>query len=63
MRVSIGQKVRNTLTGYSGIVVSRCEHLDRTTEVRVLDVARFDGKEFPQGPWFPESQLEVDDES
>ena len=56
-RIALGARVRDTVTGFTGVVIGRCEYQHRTTELQVQPDVIIDGK--PVEPtWIPEPRLE-----
>jgi len=60
MTIKLGDKVRCKLTGFSGIVISRTEHLYSAADIGVEQEHLKDGMPTPT-VWFSEKRLTVDD--
>ena len=62
-KVTVGDLVKDTITGYEGIVIGRTEYLfgcvRALVQARHLDGARTKGGKPHEGLWFDEPQLEV----
>jgi hypothetical protein len=54
-RITLGSKVKDTVTGFEGTATARAEYLDGRVSVQVE--ALRDGK--PISEWFPESRIVV----
>ena len=61
MKLKLGQKVKDVITGFEGIVTGRCEYLTGCNRVLVLAQAK-DGKA-GEGSWLDEDRCEVLDET
>jgi len=58
MTIAVGSKVKDKVTGFSGLAVSRTEELYATPMVRVI-ASNFDGDGKPVEVWLDEPRLEV----
>lgn len=58
--IELGQKVRDTVTGFEGIAVSRLEYLNGCVQYLVKPKVGDDGK-LPEGEWIDAQQVEVVD--
>ena len=56
--ILLGQKVKDVVTGFTGIATSKIEYLNGCIQYCVKPKVRKDGK-YPDGEWFDDSQLEV----
>jgi hypothetical protein len=60
--LKLGERVRDTITGFRGVVIARAEHLHDTPSVRVAPQG-LSGNGHPIDPcWFSESRMELDPE-
>lgn len=57
-KIELGQEVRDVVTGFAGIAVSRLEFLNGCVQYCVKPKAGDDGK-MPEGEWIDIQQLEV----
>ena len=55
----LGQKVRNTVTGFTGIVTAKCEYLNAPVMLEVTATELHEGR--PISEWFYDSVLELAD--
>lgn len=63
MKIGLGVKVSDRVTGFTGIVTSRTEYLYEVPRYGVTPQVGKDGK-FPDTAWFDEPRLiEIDTES
>jgi len=58
MKINLGDKVRDTVTGFTGIATGRTNWLQGCTRVGVQTQELHDGKPI-ESQWFDEPQLEV----
>jgi hypothetical protein len=59
MKISLGDRVRDKITGFEGIVLGRCEYLYEATALKVYkDSLRDNGEEFSPF-WIEEGRVEV----
>lgn len=58
MSIVLGSKVKDKVSGYSGIAIARHEFLNGCVRYSVQDKINKDGK-LPEEKWFDEGQLEV----
>lgn len=56
--IELGSKVKSKITGFSGVVTSRSEHLNGCNRYWVTPPVDKDGK-LPDGYWHDEAELEV----
>lgn len=56
-RISLGSKVKDCVTGFSGVVTGRAEYLTGCRQYSVMGRAK-DGKS-GDGMWFDEDRLEI----
>jgi hypothetical protein len=56
--IELGSKVKSNISGFTGIVTSRSEHLNGCNRYWVAPEVDKDGK-LPEGYWFDENELEV----
>ena len=54
--VELGQKVRDTQTGFTGLAVGRAEYLDDVPDIAIQGPCLKDGK-FPDSHWIPEQRV------
>lgn len=57
-KIELGSKVKSNITGYTGIVTSRSEHLNGCDRYWVQAHCDKDGK-IPDGYWFDDGELEI----
>lgn len=60
MNIKLGQKVRDIITGFEGIVTGRCEYITGCTQVLVAPRCKEDGTTRDSG-WFDEDRVELTD--
>lgn len=60
--IKLGSEVKDTVTGFKGVVVGRSEFLNGCTRIGVQPKALKDGK-CPDISWFDEPQLEITKEN
>ena len=58
MKVALGDKVKDTVSGYKGIVIGRSDFLNGCTRIGIQQVVGKDGS-YQEPQWFDEPQLEV----
>lgn len=59
MKIPLGSKVRDKITGFEGIVLGRCEYLFEATALKVYkESVRDNGEEFTPC-WIEEGRAEV----
>ena len=56
--IKLGQKVKDTVTGFVGIATSKIEYLNGCVQYCVKPKVGKDGK-YNSGEWFDDAQLEV----
>lgn len=56
--IKLGEEVKDTITGFRGIAVSRVEWLNGCVRYAIQGKVNADGK-VPKEEWFDETQLEV----
>lgn len=54
--IKLGQKVKDSITGFSGIATARCEYLNGCVSVEVRPTKLIDGKMI-KSAWIDEQQL------
>lgn len=60
MAIKLGVRVKDRITGFSGIVTGRCEYITGCTQVLVAPPVKEDGS-FHDSRWFDEQRMEVID--
>ena len=63
MKIENGQKVKDVITGFVGMVTGRCEYITGCNQVLVQPEVKEPGKgtEFQEPRWFDEDRCEVFD--
>ena len=56
--IQLGQKVKDKITGFTGIAIGKCEYLTGCTQYGVAPAAGKDSK-IPDTHWFDENRIEV----
>jgi hypothetical protein len=62
MAIKLGQKVKDTITGLSGLVTGRVEYITGCNQVLIQPPCKPDG-DFVDNRWVDEDRLEVIDEA
>lgn len=62
MKTILGSRVRDSITGFSGIVTGRCEYISGCNQALVAPAAKEDGT-LPDSQWFDEQRLSRTDDS
>lgn len=62
MTIKLGQKVKDVITGFQGVVTGRCEYITGCNQVLVQPRVKDDGSR-NAGEWFDEDRVEFIDES
>ncbi len=60
MKVELGQKVKDQITGFTGVATGRVEYTTGCKQVLVQPPAKPDG-DFVDNRWFDEDRLEITD--
>ena len=55
MKIEIGQKVKDKLTGFTGLVTGRCEYITGCTQLLVQPPVKADG-DFVESRWLDEDR-------
>lgn len=58
MAIKLGQKVRDQITGFTGVVTGRCEYISGCHQVLVVPPVDKDGKHV-DSQWYDEQRCEV----
>lgn len=58
MTLAMGDKVRDTITGFKGKIVARCQYINGCDQCLVKPSVGDDGK-MPVGEWIDDQQLEL----
>ena len=58
MTLAMGDKVRDTITGFKGRIVARCQYINGCDQCLVKPGVGKDGK-MPAGEWIDDQQLEL----
>ena len=58
MKIKLGSKVKDKVSGFTGIAVSKFIHLNQCVQYNVIPKVGKDN-EVKKGQWFDEEQLEV----
>jgi hypothetical protein len=61
MRIELGQKVKDHITGFSGTVTGRTEYITGCKQILIQPPVKEDGT-FVDGRWMDEDRLNVIDE-
>ena len=62
MVIKLGEKVRDSISGFSGIATARAEYLFGCVRVLIEPTALVDGK-LAEGEWFDEQRLTADSDA
>jgi hypothetical protein len=54
----LGQKAKDKITGFEGILTGKCEYLTGCTQYSIQPITKDDGG-FIEGRWFDEGRLEI----
>jgi len=57
-KIELGAIVTDTITGFTGVVVSRIDYLEGTSRLQVQQVSLKDGA-MVEAPWIEEGRLKV----
>jgi hypothetical protein len=60
MKVELGQKVQDSITGFVGRVTGRCEYITGCTQVLIQPPIKADG-DFVESRWFDEDRAQIID--
>jgi len=58
MNVALGQKVKDRITGFTGMVTGRCEYITGCAQLLVQPPVKADG-DFVESRWLDEDRAEV----
>lgn len=58
MKVKLGQKVRDIITGFEGTATGRTEYLTGCVQISIVPPVDKDGK-VQEGHWFDEDRLQI----
>lgn len=61
-KVRLGARVKDIVSGFEGIAVARCEHLDGGVNIGVKASISAGDTEMPKAEYIPEVQLQVVDD-
>lgn len=56
--IQLGVKAKDIITGYSGVVIGRCEYISGCNQVLLVPPIGKDGKR-DAGEWFDEQRMQV----
>ena len=62
MKCEMGQKVKDVITGFSGVVTGKAQYITGCQQVLVVPPVKSDGDSV-SGQWLDEDRLEVVDQS
>ncbi len=60
MKVQLGQKIQDSITGFIGVVTGRCEYITGCHQVLVQPPVKDDG-DFVESRWFDEDRAQIID--
>lgn len=61
MNIKLGQKVRDKITGFMGVVTGKVQYISGCHQALVAPAASVDGRSLGEPQWFDEQRLLVTD--
>lgn len=58
MNITLGQKAKDKITGFEGILTAKCEHLYGCDQYCLMPTVDKDGKA-QDGKWFDDGRIEI----
>ena len=58
-KIEVGVKAKSNISGFSGMITARCQHVNGCDRYLINPLVKKDGK-LPDGYWFDEGELKVD---